>query len=113
MILVRNSLEKLLSSMGTKRKTRSIRVKPDRICPTAKRRGEEGSERREILIRGTNECLFVTPPPHPAREKTQGGGTMTCVARNGRDENEGKREREKKKEEEGIEKRVTRPSWIG
>lgn len=39
--------------------------------------------------------------------------TMTGVARNGRDENEGKREREKKKEEEGIEKRVTRPSWIG
>lgn len=37
--------------------------------------------------------------------------TMTGVARNRRDENKEKREREK--EEEGIEKRVTRPSWIG
>lgn len=36
---------------------------------------------------------------------------MTGVARNRRDENKEKREREK--EEEGIEKRVTRPSWIG
>lgn len=53
----RNSLE--FCSRWKRNKTRSSRS-GENLSIRGNGRGREKGERREILIRGTNECLFVT-----------------------------------------------------